>query len=490
MINLLAIEDRQIYICRKGGNYESMINLMLITENNRKHYVAIKSLSRLLSSQNTKHKGKEYFCMNCLQGFKEESSRNEHVGYCKDNESVRIEMPHKKSEVEYSDGQFQFKVPFIMYADFESILEPISGPGNNPRISTTGDINIHVPSGWCVCSEFAYEEVIDPLKICRGKDCIRKFCNHVIGEARPLYQSFPEKPMEPLTKKQWKDYKCVSSCHICFKPFREGNRKVRDHCHNSGIYRGAAHSLCNLQYKIPSYIPVVFHNLSGYDAHMFIKELASSSSGGVRMGVIAKNKEDYISFSISVEVDKYIGKDREERSKEIELRFIDSFKFMSSSLDSLVNNLACRNNKFLGFKDYNESQYKLLIRKGIYPYEYMDDWDKFKERKEAFYSKLAMAGVSDQDYEHPHRVWSEFGIKDLGEYHDLYLCTEVILLANVFESFRKVCLYNYGLDPAHFYTAPGLAWKACLKKTKIKVELLLDPDMLLMFEQGIRGGIT
>ena len=95
---------------------------MLITENNRKHYVAIKSFSRLLSSQNTKHKRKEYFCMNCLQGFKEESSRNKHIGHCKDNESVRIEMPHKRPIVEYSDGQFQFKVPFIRYADFESIL--------------------------------------------------------------------------------------------------------------------------------------------------------------------------------------------------------------------------------------------------------------------------------------------------------------------------------------------------------------------------------
>ena len=95
---------------------------MLIRESNRKHYVAIKSLSRLLSSQNTKHKGKEYFCTNCLQGFKEETSSDEHVGYCKNNESVRIEMPHKRPIVEYSDGQFQFKVPFIMYADFESIL--------------------------------------------------------------------------------------------------------------------------------------------------------------------------------------------------------------------------------------------------------------------------------------------------------------------------------------------------------------------------------
>ena len=151
-INILAIEDKQIYIYRKGDNYECMINLMLITENNTKHYVAIKSLSRLLFSQNTKHNGKEYFCMNCLQGSWEECSRDKHVGYCKDNESVRIEMPHKRPIVEYSEGQFQFKVPFIMYADFESILKLIQIPGNNPRISTTRGINIHVPSGWCVRS--------------------------------------------------------------------------------------------------------------------------------------------------------------------------------------------------------------------------------------------------------------------------------------------------------------------------------------------------
>ena len=124
----------------------------------------------------------------------------------------------------------------------------------------------------------------------------------------------------------------------------------------------------------------------------------------------------------------------------------------------------------------------------------MDDWDKFAETalppKEAFYSKLNMSGVSDQDYEHACRVCSDFGIRNLGEHHDLYLCMDVILLANVFKAFRKVCLDNYGLDPAHFYMGPGLAWHAGLKKTKIGLELLLDSDMLLMFEQGIRGGIT
>ena len=124
----------------------------------------------------------------------------------------------------------------------------------------------------------------------------------------------------------------------------------------------------------------------------------------------------------------------------------------------------------------------------------MDSWDRFEETTlppaSSFYSKLNMSGVSDQDYEHGCKVWRDFDIANLGEYHDLYLRTDVILLANVFEAFRKVCLDNYGLDPAHFYTAPGLAWKACQKKTGIRLKLLLDPDMLLMFERGIRGGIT
>ena len=124
----------------------------------------------------------------------------------------------------------------------------------------------------------------------------------------------------------------------------------------------------------------------------------------------------------------------------------------------------------------------------------MDSWDRFKETRlpsiKCFYSNLNMSGASDTDCEHACSVWREFGIRNMGEYHDLYLRTDIILLSNVFESFRRVCLENYGLDPSHFYTAPRLAWKACLKKTSIRLELLLDPDMLLMFERGIRGGIT
>ena len=124
----------------------------------------------------------------------------------------------------------------------------------------------------------------------------------------------------------------------------------------------------------------------------------------------------------------------------------------------------------------------------------MSEISKFNEtqlpRKEKFFSKLNDCGISDEDYDHVKKVWEEFGIKKMGEYHDLYLKSDVLLLADVFEEFRRNSLENYSLDPAWNYTSPGLSWDALLKHSKIKIELLTDPDMLLMFEKGIRGGIS
>ena len=397
-------------------------------------YIAIKSLSRLQSSKNTKRKGKEYFCMNCLQRFQQEISKDEHMRYCLDNETVKVEMPHKKPIVEFCNGQYQFKVPFIMYMGFESLLEPIQEPSKDASGPWATVTSNHIRSGWCVYSEFIYRKVQNPLY--RGPDCVKKFCNHIIGEAYRLYHAFSEHPMNPLTSDKNERYKKSKRCHICFRPFTEKNPKVRDHCHYTGHYRGAAHRNCNLQCKIPSYIPIVFHNLAGYDAHLFIRELAASKPGGAKMEVITKNKEDYITFSIKVAVDKYIDKNGVEKEKEIELRFINSSKFMSNSLYSLTTNLVRRGQHLFGFEEYTPKQYELLIRKGIYPYEYMSSWDKFIETKlppkEAFYSKLNIVGVSSENYEHARSVWKEFGIKNLGEYHDLYLKTNVILLTNVF----------------------------------------------------------
>ena len=184
MINILAFKDKKVYICWKGKEYDRVANLMLITDQNRKHYVAIKSLRRLLSRQNSKHKECRHFCINCLQGFAEQKSRDEHYIYCRSNEAVRTEMPNRKQIVEYSDGQYQFKVPFMLYADFESILEPIQGASNNPNIFATRRLNSHTRSGWCVCSKFAYGDVTNPLTQYRGSDCVEKFCEHIISEAK------------------------------------------------------------------------------------------------------------------------------------------------------------------------------------------------------------------------------------------------------------------------------------------------------------------
>ena len=144
---------------------------------------------------------------------------------------------------------------------------------------------------------------------------------------------FPEKTMNRLNETQWSEFKKAEQCHICLKIFDVDDVKVWDHCHYTGEYRGPAHPKCNLKCKIPSYIPIVFHNLSGYDAHLFIRELGKKFNKN-DIGVIAENKEKYITFNVDVVVDRY-KKNGVEKEKKIKLKFIDSFRFMASSLDNL-----------------------------------------------------------------------------------------------------------------------------------------------------------
>ena len=166
---------------------------------------------------------------------------------------------------------------------------------------------------------------------------------------------------------------------------------------------------------------------------------------------------------------------------------------MSSSLGVLVNNLPKDAFKNL-LKYFTPEQAEILKQKGFYPYEYMNTEEKFNDTKlpprEAFYSKLSGRGIKDKDYKHAWNVWNTFKMKTFKEYHELCNVTDVLLLADVFENFRDICLKIYGLDPVYYFTAPGLAWDACLKMTNIDLELLSDPNMLLMFEKGIRGGIS
>ncbi len=282
-------------------------------------------------------------------------------------------------------------------------------------------------------------------------------------------------------------------------------KKCRDHCHITGKYRGAACNKCNLRMRVPKFVPVLFHNLEGYDSHLFVRSLGLTE-GDIRC--IPKTDEKYISFSKNIIMESVVGRNGKEKNLCLEMRFLDSVKFMRGSLDSLAKTLGkdqfgTLTSQMLpqipketidGKRHDRIESLNLLKQKGVFPYDYMTDFSKLSATslpsKDAFYNQLNKTGISDEDYAHAKRVWYAFNCKTMRDYHDLYLKTDVLLLTDIMTEFRRVCKRVYGLDALHYYTAPGLAWDAMLKLTKVKLDLISDPDMYLMVERGIRGGIS
>ena len=213
--------------------------------------------------------------------------------------------------------------------------------------------------------------------------------------------------------------------------------KVRDHCHIFGNYRGCAHWSCNINLKITKAVPIIFHNLKNYDSHLIFKEI---SKFNCKVSVIPNGLEKYTSFTLNDDI-----------------VFIDSMLFMKSSLDKLVRNLGNEDFKYLS-EEFSGEKLELLKKKGIYPYEY---FNKFKETNlpntNKFFSSLKDCGISEKKYQRARDVWKVFKIKNLGEYHDLYLKTDVLSLCDVLEKFVGVCLKDYGLDPCHYFSSPGLS---------------------------------
>ena len=379
------------------------------------------------------------------------------------------------------------RVPFIIYADTESLVKPIESCEPNPQNSYTKKYQKHEPISFSYYIKCFDDNVFKPrLRSYTGEDAMQKFVEWLEEDIK-IIANIPAKKMI-FGEKEKEQYEKETECWICKEDLNDD--KVRDHLHFTGRYRGAAHNSCNLKNRKPNFIPVVIHNLSGYDSHLFIKNLGFTAGN---IDCIPNNEEKYISFTKNIEVGIFIDKEGKTKPINHKIRFIDSFKFMDTSLDSLVNNLpetAFNNVK----RYYTGDKFNLVKRKGVYPYDYMGTLERLKETtlppKEAFYSKLNNKDISDEDYAHAQKVWEVFGMEHLQDYHNLYNETDVLLLADVFENLRDICLENYKLDPADYFTAPGLAWDAALKITKVKLELLTDIDMLLMVEKGINGGVS
>ena len=268
-------------------------------------------------------------------------------------------------------------------------------------------------------------------------------------------------------------------------------------------YRGPSHNLCNLELRKDKTIPVGFHNGTNYDFHLFVKSL-ERVDGNIQ--VIAKNSEKYISVIKNVCVGEYEVLDKngkpvldEDGKPKIEkdiwkLRFIDTCGILGGSLKDLVKNLPKEKFKILREKFTENEKFNLVLQKGVFPYEWFDSIEKLNETElppiEAFYSSLTGEGISEADYEHAKKIWKTFDFKTMRDYHDFYCMIDTLQLADTMEYQRDRLMETHGLDIAHSFTLPEFSWKAALKYTKQKLELISDREKYDFIEKAKRGGIS
>lgn len=484
-------------------DYKEECDLVIFGEESEYHYAYIRNFDRLMSST-TKHECRTFRCKRCMSSFNTEKSLMNHQITCNENDTVRVSCPKKGSKIKFKNLKNKQRAPFVIYADFESFLEKKDEPvKKNLREGETSNTNItqkHIPSGFFYLvvtrgnynlpMEYTYKYIKfeeDDTEYSVANKSIKALldtCNKV--------KKMLNVEMK-MTEEDKLKFKRATHCHICKNKLMCNKEKkyidkVRDHDHLTGEYRGAAHKACNLNYSHKrSKIPIFCHNSKGYDNHFLIKGISNIKSDKGVIRLVPENKEKYKTIQYG------------------DLEFKDSFSFLSSSLSSLVDNLQNGKAKhrfkylekyapLLFNKKMTEEDFNLIKRKGVYPYEYMDSFQKFKETKlpaiEKFYSSLNYESVSKADYEHAQFVWKKFNIKNLEEYHRLYLITDVLLLADVFERFRDISIENYSLDPAHYITLPSYGWDSMLLKTGVSLEQITDTNMYEFLERGIRGGIS
>ncbi|CAB3989883.1 Gastrula zinc finger, partial [Paramuricea clavata] len=467
---------KQFYPIRNSkAKYDEHMELLLLgDENGNNHYVLIKDVNRMLFSVSG-YTHKKHFCLHCLHSCVSEEVLEKHKETCLEvNGTQATKLPKEGTKIKFKNHRNSMPVPFVIYADFESILVPEERKvdSENPEDKSSTDLyQTHKACSFGLKTVCHYDDKYSGEYMSYvGEDAALVFLKTVLKESfkcRDMVNKIFKKKMV-ITPEEEAEFWKTRNCSICGNDL--GEDRVRDHDHVTGLYRGAAHNICNLKYRITWKVPVVFHNLRGYDSHLIIQEIGKFK---MNINVIPNTMEKYISFSL--------GKN---------IVFIDSIQFMASSLEALVSNLSPEDFKIVG-KRWKGEDFNLVTQKGVFPYEFLDDISKLNTEglpsRDKFYSSLYESEVKDEDYQRALKVWDHFGMKTMRDYHDLYLETDVLLLADVFENFRRTCLENYKLDPAHYMSAPGLSWDAFLKQSGEEIELVSDMDMLQFFEKGMRG---
>ena len=429
---------------------EKVARLFFVRQGGQTHYCVINDMSALVGSQTSAKKNKKYVCDYCLNHFGSQDLLDSHTEYCSKHNAVNTIFPEPgKNILKFKNIQNQVECPIKIYADFESFLTPIDKMSGKTKLYQQ-----HVPSAFCMYVVSRVEGFsMDPITYVRqGDEHVDKvFVDKLEDLTKNIYERFKVSVPMVFDETARELHESQDECYACKTPFN--GDKVRDHCHYTGKYRGALHSKCNLRLRRSRTIPVFFHNLTGYDCHLFVKRLADSPGD---VNCIPRNEEKYVTFNKSVLVDTVVREDKEVKIYST-LKFVDTMNFMQTSLEKLVKNLDASQFKHTG-KYFQGEKLDLMLRKGVYPYEHMTDTSKFRETKlplkKAFKSYLGSGTVegeiqpseiSDQDYQQAQVVFKTFGCKNLADCTELYCKSDVLLLADVFESFIDVCLEKYKL---------------------------------------------
>ena len=475
-----SVKDDSVIPIHRGLGVGQRIDLLYIRDDFTGHYLLIKNFNAFMRHR-TKHRNSMHYCRQCLHGFTTEDILSEHLPLCKQGINQVTKMPIPGSVVHFAANYKQDKKLFAVYFDFECLTAPVSQQNNDT--SKTKRYQLHIPCSFCIVTKSEFDDYEEETIVFSHGDpdkLVEKFLDElarVYEEMMDCYETH-QCPIN-MSEKDEETFLSSTHCHICKRELdwvSETNYPVRDHDHSKkkNNFRGAACNTCNINFfNRTKKVPAFCHNLKSYDMNLFLLDLIKSSG---RIHVIPENLEKF----------KAIFTDQ--------FTFLDSFAFLSSSLDKLADDLKTSDiEAFKRLKHEFPSGHKSLTNKGVYFYDYASSFSVFKEDKlpprEAFYNRLKDENISDDDYKRAQNIYSQFKCRNLKDYMELYVKTDTVLLCGIFEHFRQLCLNYYELDPCHYVSLPGFTWDAMLKMTDVRLELISDIDKYTFLEQNIRGGV-
>ena len=477
-------EDNCVDPLKHGSDVGIPIELLYIENDKNAHYLLIKKFNAFMRHR-TKYRNSMFYCLKCLHGFTAKENLREHSQRCKQGLYQKIQMPeHEKASISFKAYHKQERKLFVIYADSESLLLPIQHCQTDPQKSSTIKYQKHVACSFSIVTKSVFEDFEEETIVYANEDpnnvtvTFLTELNRVYDKMMDCYSN-NQYPIS-MTDDDEKLFKSSKNCHICKKKLQWSSKKnfpVRDHDHTKikNNFRGAACNTCNRNYfERTKKVPVIFHNLKSYDMNIFLLNIIKSSE---KIDIIPENLEKFKTLL----TEKFI--------------FLDSYQFLSTSLEKLVKNLKNKGtDSFRRLKVEFPDKYNELTEKGVYFYDYASSYSVFNETefppKSDFYNQITEENIDDKTYNRGLQVFKNFNCKTLLDYMLLYVKTDSILLCDVFENFRDLCLEYYGLDPCHYFSLPGFGWDAMLKMTQVEIELMSNIDMYTFIEQNLRGGIT